>query len=79
MSDEGDGGGTYIYHGRRRNDDIPQCVTHVEVHPSVRAICEIAFLRRTQLTSVTLGVGLEIIGKGAFQECTSLRVIPIPT
>ncbi len=53
-------------------------MTHVEVHPPVRAIREIAFLWRTKLTSVTLGVGLEIIGKGAFQECTSLRVIPIP-
>jgi hypothetical protein len=37
-----------------------------------------AFKRCTQLTTVALGEGLEEIGWGAFNQCTSLREIVIP-
>jgi hypothetical protein len=43
------------------------------IPPSVKAIRNSAFFNFSQLTTVNGGDGLEEIGEGAFQYCTSLR------
>jgi hypothetical protein len=67
----------FVYHGRE-GEDVPRDVIHVRVHPSVRVICTKAFLWRSWLISVELHDGLEVIEKGAFKECSSLRKILFP-
>ena len=63
--------------GQERRD-IPDDVTHVKVHPSVKKIKAEAFRNCRQLTTVILNNGLEEIGKRAFKGCTSLERIVIP-
>jgi hypothetical protein len=52
--------------------DIPEDVTRLKIHPSVRAIKDRAFSWRRQLVTAILNDGLEEIGKCAFNQCTSL-------
>lgn len=56
-----------IYHGAK-SGQIPRDVTHVTVHPSVKAINVRAFYQCSQLTTAILGDGLEEIGEYAFSE-----------
>ncbi len=53
-------------------------VTHVRVHPSIREIKAGSFSGCSELATVRLGDGLEIIGEGAFHKWTSLERIAIP-
>jgi len=64
-----------IYHGRW---SIPKDATRVRVHPSVRVIPAGAFSYCSALTNAELPDGLEEIGWGAFNRCTSLHAIVIP-
>jgi hypothetical protein len=58
--------------------DIPDDVTHVMVHPSVRAIKGWVFSDCRQLLTVILNDGLEEIEVYAFNGCTSLVCMAIP-
>jgi hypothetical protein len=66
----------FIYRGRGKG--VPQDATTVNIHSSVRAIKSRAFKDRSRLTTVSGGEGLEVIGEGSFQCCTSLVEISIP-
>jgi hypothetical protein len=65
----------FLYTGQRGGTND---VTHVRVHPSVRAIEVLAFCGCERLTTVILNDGLEEIEEWAFAECTSLVHIAIP-
>jgi hypothetical protein len=78
--------GYLVYHGLE-DEIIPEDVTRVRIHSSVGAILRDAFSKRitddaynmgSRLTTVTLGEGLEEIGKRAFKRCKSLKSIMIP-
>jgi hypothetical protein len=76
MSDnDGNEGVDFVY---TRQDNVPRDVTSVTVHPSIGVIGFAAFYKRSDLTTVILGEGLEEIGKMAFRECTSLHEVVIP-
>ncbi len=60
-------------------EDIPQNVTHVKVDRTVKEIGGSAFQDCRQLRSVELCKGLEPIDDGAFDCCTSLESINIPS
>ena len=64
----------FIYTGQSWSD-IPLNVSHVKVDLAVKEIGEEAFMGRHQLRSVELHEGLESIGRGAFEYCTSLASI----
>ena len=59
--------------------NVPEGVIHVPVHPSVRVISAKAYLRQSQLISVELHNGLEVIEEEAFSYCSSLRKILFPS
>ena len=67
-----------IFVAGMRRRIIPWDVMRDEVHPSVKAIEEWEFSECSQLTIVNLGEGLEEIGEGAFQLCTSLHETFVP-
>jgi hypothetical protein len=56
-------------------DDIPDNVTHVKVDPSVKEIHAWAFQDCHLLVEVEFSEGLQVIGHGAFCECTNLKHI----
>jgi len=73
---------SFLYTGQswRDNHDIPDDVTHVRVDPFVNRIGENAFHCCRQLINVELCEGrLEHIDRGAFENCTSLKSINIPS
>jgi hypothetical protein len=72
-----EGGDSVSYKGGK-SDDIPRDVTHVEVHPSVRAIEGGAFQGCSRLTIVKLVEGLEEIGEYAFEDYVSISEVSIP-
>jgi hypothetical protein len=60
--------------------NIPRNVTHVKVDPTVKVIGDgPAFYYWRRLIIVELNEGLEWIDEGAFQDCTSLTSIRIPS
>ncbi len=65
----------FLYLGQSR---IPQNVTHVKVHPSVKVIREEAFAGCNKLMNVELCEGLERITGSTFSKCSSLQHIRIP-
>ncbi len=69
---------TFLYTGQAL-EDIPRDITHVIVDPSVKEIGEEAFAGCSQLRNVELCEGLERIGDWAFESCTSLTSIRIPS
>jgi len=71
MSDAGDEGVYVIYTGHEGRG-IPNDVIRVKVHPSVKRIEEYAFTKCLRMAIVILGVGVEKIGAGAFNDCTRL-------
>jgi hypothetical protein len=75
MSNDGnEGDGFFIYNGQRRRE-IPEDVTYIKVHPSIRVIRGKVFFHRSMLMTVILGEGLEEIGKGAFEGCALSKII----
>jgi hypothetical protein len=67
MTDDGEEGEVVFYTGQE-SEALYRNAIHVEVHPSLKAIQERAFLRCSMLLSVILGDELEEIGKEAFYE-----------
>ena len=57
--------GYFVYHGRE-GEYVPDDVTHVKIHSSVRAIKPQAFMRRRELRIFILNEELEEIGYEAF-------------
>jgi hypothetical protein len=76
---EDDGGGNgddvFIYMGDDQR--VPEDVTHVRVHKSVKTIRG-AFNECIHLVSIEMHDGVEIIEWWAFYNCTSLRGIKLP-
>ena len=73
----------FVYHEGMERGDVPEDVTHVRVHSSVKAIIRTTHSiigRNWQLVTVILNDGLEEIeiGGGAFVLCASLGRIVIP-
>jgi hypothetical protein len=68
----------FVYHEGMEEYDVPEDVTHVRIHSSVRAIGDGAFYDRRLLRIVILNEELEEIGEWAFQYCESLEEIVIP-
>ena len=58
---------------------VPNDVVYVRVHPSVTAIPERAFAECSKLEEVELCEGLLEIGPHAFDDCTALKRINIPS
>ncbi len=65
----------FVYTGQ---ENVPEGVIRVRVHPSIKVIRERAFFRQSLLIGVELHDGLEVIEKKAFYECRSLREILFP-
>lgn len=70
--------GVFVYMGEGE-PRVPDDVVHVRVHPSVTEIPYEAFKYRTKLEVVELCEGLLEIGIRAFENCSSLRCIKIPS
>jgi hypothetical protein len=64
----------FIYN-KDTKDDIPDNVTHVKVDPSVKEIHAWAFQDCHLLVEIEFSEGLQVIGHGAFCECTNLKHI----
>ena len=64
----------FLYTKGQERWDILRDVTHVRVHPSVKAIKDYAFWDCRQLVTVILGNSLEEIGEGSFGQCTSFLI-----
>ncbi len=74
--DEGFGNNNvFVYMGG--NQEVPQHVTHVRIHKSVKIITWRAFEDCHDLVSVEIHDGVEIIEYGAFHHCYSLRRIKL--
>ena len=67
----------YEYTGRDHH--VPNNVTHARIHPSVTEIDDYTFHGKLRLKQVVLNEGLMRLGKSAFQECSSLQSITIPS
>ena len=78
MSDDDTDERDYFLYTGQEEGEVPRDVTHVRVHPSVRAIKYGAFDSCLWLRTAILNDGLEEIGRGAFRLCTSLERIEIP-
>ena len=65
----------FVYTGQ---ENVPDGVIHVRVHPSINVICVKAFLRQSRLMSVEFHDGLKVIEEDAFRDCRSLREMLFP-
>jgi hypothetical protein len=75
--DEGDNDNdVFVYMGG--NQRVPEDVTHVRVHKSVKIIRGRAFMGCRNLVSIEMHDGVEIIEKYAFWGCKFLRGIKLP-
>jgi hypothetical protein len=70
--DEGVNDDVFVYMGG--DQEVPEDVTHVRIHKSVKIIRARAFFN-CRLVSVEMHDGVEIIEAGAFYDCSSLRRI----
>jgi hypothetical protein len=68
-------GDVFVYMGG--DQEVPEDVTHVRVHKSVKIIPRQAFIHCTNLVSIEMHDGVEIIEEKAFEECESLRGIKL--
>ena len=75
-ADDGDNDGVFIYMGG--DQEVPEDVTYVRIHKSVKIIHWEAFCNRPNLVSIEMHDGVEIIEKRAFNYCISLRRINLP-
>jgi hypothetical protein len=66
----------FIYMGGDQR--VPDDVTHVRIHKSVKIITREAFIGCRNLVSIEMHDGVEIIKELAFTYCTSLRKIKLP-
>ena len=64
-----DDAASFVYTGQ---ENVPDGVIHVRVHPSIKVIRAKAFLCQSRLISVELHDGLVVIKKDAFCHCRSL-------
>jgi hypothetical protein len=69
----GDNNSAFVYMGG--NQRVPEDVTHVRVHESVKIIRSKAFRCCYNLVSIEMHDGVEIIEEEAFRLCSSLRRI----
>ena len=74
-ADDGDDDGVFVYMGG--DQEVPEDVTHVRVHQSVKIIPEGAFMNCRKLVSIEIHDGVEIIEREAFSECHSLGTIKL--
>ncbi len=65
----------FVYTGQ---ENVPDSVIRVRVHPSIKVIRARAFFRQRRLIGVELHDGIEVIEKDAFYECRSLREMLFP-
>ena len=65
----------FVYTGQ---ENVPDGVIRVRVHPSIKVIRARAFFRQRRLISAELHDGLEVIEEYAFEECRSLHEILFP-
>ena len=70
-ADDGDNNNVFVYMGGDQR--VPQHVTRVRVHKSVKIISMSAFRYCYRLVSVEMHDGVEGIGEEAFSYCSSLR------
>jgi hypothetical protein len=68
----------FVYYGWMERGDVPEDVTHVRIHSSVRRIKDKAFSESWDLRIVILNEELEEIGEEAFSFCIALEEIAIP-
>jgi len=66
----------FVYMGG--DQEVPEDVTHVRVHKSVKIITRCAFNHCRNLVSIEMHDGVENIGAMAFYRCTTLRGIKLP-
>lgn len=66
----------FVYSGE---DSVPKNVTRVVIDASVTKVARGAFYYCAMLTEVVLNEGLEIIGNYAFNHCTKLKKITLPS
>ena len=66
----------YIYNGV---DVVPRDVTHIRVESSVTIIPEGAFAHRYLLEDIKLPEGLITVEDRAFDNCTSLKRVDLPS
>jgi hypothetical protein len=65
----------FVYTGQ---ENVPEGVIHVRIHPSIKVIRATAFLRQSWLINVELHNGIKVIEEEAFYKCRSLREILFP-
>jgi hypothetical protein len=70
-----DDAANFVYTGQ---ENVPDGVIRVRVHPSIKVIRARAFFRQSLLINVELHDGIEVIEKNAFEDCRSLREILFP-
>ena len=70
-----DDAANFVYTGQ---ENAPDGVIHVQVHPSIRVIRARAFFQQYRLISVELHDGIEVIEEKAFYNCRSLREMLFP-
>ncbi len=75
-ADDGDNDNVFIYMGG--DQEVPDDVTHVRVHKSVKIITNWTFYNCINLVSIEMHDGVEFIEEYAFYECPSLRNIKLP-
>jgi len=70
-----DDAANFVYTGQ---ENVPDGVIRVRVHPSIRVIRARAFFRQSRLIAVELHDGIEVIDFSAFGDCRSLREMLFP-
>ena len=68
-----------LYEGGRVARELRSTLTHVRVGPQVTEISYAAFSGCNRLVDVQLNEGLLVIGAGAFEQCTALRSVTLPS
>ena len=75
-ADEAGEGQHWIYTG---DNEVPHDVTHVRLSDDVTVLRFRTFQRRERLVAVELNEGLVEVGPLAFNDCTSLESVRIPS
>jgi hypothetical protein len=70
-----DDAANFVYTGQ---ENVPDGVIRVRVHPSIKVIRARAFFEQSRLIGVELHDGIEVIEEQAFYECRSLREMLFP-
>lgn len=65
----------YFVYNEETKNNVPECVTHVKIDPSVKEIHNEAFRSRRELVEVEFSEGLERIGDSAFRFCAQLKAM----